>query len=507
MSILRTYFNKDAVIVKDSCVNTGRNPIAELFHGGSTDFNKLTYSRYIFNLDLTDLQNKIQTKEYGLSGLTHKINITNTSQFDEEHYCKTVLASCGEVKRATAFDLMLFEVPEFWDEGDGYDYVNSTALTCEGGDQVYCEGAVNWSERSSNVCWSHNGVYSDPTAWYSGTSSCCTTTGNTGTTINLIKGSQHFDHGDENVCIDVTDYVNGLLLSGKTSCSLGLAYEYGFEQTLQDDTSYVGFFTRDTQTVYEPFMESVYDDLIKDDRCNFYLNKTNRLYLFVNAGGERVNASFSGVTLYDYEDNIYQEYPASAIQQVTTGVYYVDAFVGSSGYCGNLQFTDVWSGITINGTSVGDAELNFITKELEDYYSIGSNDKSGLGVGNSKNISIYDYHFTFSGIKRKEKIKRGDTRRLDIKACIPYTTNYKPIDKIYYRIYIKEGETQIEYIDWEEVNRTEDSNYTLIDTSWFIPNDYYIEFKLESNNQVRTYHDIIQFEIVSEKDWCVRGLK
>ena len=85
---------------------------------------------------------------------------------------------------------------------------------------------------------------------------------------------------------------------------------------------------------------------------------------------------------------------------------------------------------------MGDAELNFITKELEDYYSIGSNDKSGLGVGNSKNISIYDYHFTFSGIKRKEKIKRGDTRRLDIKACIPYTTNYKPIDKIYYRIYI-----------------------------------------------------------------------
>ena len=110
-------------------------------------------------------------------------------------------------------------------------------------------------------------------------------------------------------------------------------------------------------------------------------------------------------------------------------------------------------------------------------------------------------------LKRKEKIKRGDTRRVDVKACIPYTTNYKPIDRIYYRIYIKEGETQIDYIDWKEINRTEDSNYFLVDTSWFIPNDYYIEFKLESNNEVRTYHDIIQFEIVSEKDWCVRGLK
>ena len=59
-----------------------------------------------------------------------------------------------------------------------------------------------------------------------------------------------------------------------------------------------------------------------------------------------------------------------------------------------------------------------------------------------------------------------------------------------------------EYIPWVEVNRTEDSNYFLVDTSWFIPNDYYMEFKIESGNELRTYHDTIQFEIVSEKDWC-----
>jgi hypothetical protein len=29
-----------------------------------------------------------------------------------------------------------------------------------------------------------------------------------------------------------------------------------------------------------------------------------------------------------------------------------------------------------------------------------------------------------------------------------------------------------------------------------------MEFKIESGNELRTYHDIIQFEIVSEKDWC-----
>jgi len=144
MSILRTYFNKDTVIIKDSCVNTGRNPIAELFHGGSaTDISKLTYSRYIFNMDLTSIINKVNTKEYSLSGLTHKINLTNTSCFDEELYCRKVISSCGDVKRATAIDLILFGVPEPFDEGNGYDYVKSVSLSCDSADQVYCEGAAN----------------------------------------------------------------------------------------------------------------------------------------------------------------------------------------------------------------------------------------------------------------------------------------------------------------------------------------------------------------------------
>ena len=46
--------------------------------------------------------------------------------------------------------------------------------------------------------------------WYSGN-----TTGYTGTTIDLVKGEQYFEKG-ENVCIDVTDYINGLISSGIT---------------------------------------------------------------------------------------------------------------------------------------------------------------------------------------------------------------------------------------------------------------------------------------------------
>jgi hypothetical protein len=336
--------------------------------------------------------------------------------------------------------------------------------------------------------------------WWSGD-----TSGYTGTTINLIKGEQYFEKGNENVCIDITNHINSLISSGITEANLGIAFKPNIELAPQEGLCYVGFFTRDTQTVYEPFMETIYDDIIKDDRCEFHLDKLNRLHLFVNAGGERVNAYISGVSIYDQNGNIYLSFSGEQITHLTTGVYYIEFTVNSnptSGYCGNIQFTDVWENVTIDGKNLGDIELEFIIKEENSYYNIGSGDKSGRGVGNSRNISIYDYHFTFSGIKRKEKIKRGDTRRVDIEATIPFTTNHKPLDKISYRIYIKEGETQLEYIPWTEVNRTEDSNYFLVDTSWFIPNDYYMEFKIESGSELRTYHDIIQFEIVSEKDWC-----
>ena len=52
---------------------------------------------------------------------------------------------------------------------------------------------------------------------------------------------------------------------------------------------YVGFFTRHTQTYYEPFLETVYNNPIKDDRKNFYKNKVNRLYLYSNVGSEPTN--------------------------------------------------------------------------------------------------------------------------------------------------------------------------------------------------------------------------
>lgn len=510
MGLLRTYFSKDNVIIRNSYANTGRNPIVELFHGGSLNPDEVKYSRYIFDLELDQILEKLSTKEIGsIEKAKHFLKITNTSSFDEEQFCKTVSSCVGDVRRATCFDLILFEVPEEWCEGNGYDYT-PIKVSCSDSDKTYCDGPSNWYQREDvTTCWSYPGIYVDPTNWCTGSTSGVTgTTTCTGGT-SLVIATQHFDHGDENINIDITDYINGLILSGYTGLTygLGLAFNYPLEIAPLENAEYVGFFGKETQTVYEPHIETTWDDTIKDDRDKFYLNKDNNICLYVNAGGQSVNANFSNVTIYDQNDSVFTVIPSTGITQVTTGVYCVNVNVNSdptTGYCGNIQFRDVWGDVTVGSKNLGNVELDFIVLEDTAYYnigSVGSAGANGLGVGSSKNLSIYDYEFSINGIKRKEKIKRGDTRRINVNARIPYTFDKTTsLDRIYYRIFnIETGKIQIEYIDWQEVNRTPDGNFFLLDTSWFIPNDYYLEIKIESGNEVRTYNDVIQFTIVSEK--------
>lgn len=511
MGLLHTYFTKNNTIVRNSYVNTGKNPVVELFHGGSLNPDEVTYSRYIFSFDFAEILQRLNTKQTTLDKMTHILKITNTSTFDEEQFCKSVNSCIGDVKRSTCFDLILFEIPEAWAEGDGYDYTD-VKISCSDSDRTYCEGPSNWFQRNNLInCWSIPGIYDDPTNWCSGSTSGATSGGTTcsgGT--NLIIATQHFDYGDENVNIDITSYINNLILSGYTGLTygLGLAYVNALEIAPLENAEYVGFFSRHTNTVYEPFLETKWDDTIKDDRDNFYLNKDNNICLYVNAGGQATNATFSGVTIYDQLGNVFKEIPPSGITQLTTGVYCVNFAVDdnpTSGYCGNIQFTDVWQDVTIGNKNLGDVELSFIVLEADDYYRIGSSNSAGangLGVGKATNLSIYEYDVNIRGIKYKEKIKRGDTRRINVDIRIPYTYDSTvALDKVYYRMYtLDNGTTQIEYIGWQEISRTPDGNFFIVDTSWFIPNDYFIEIKIESGNEVRTFPQTISFTIVSEKN-------
>lgn len=463
--VINTFFDRNNTLIYNDLTNTGKNPITELFYGGP--LNNETYSRFIFHFDETRLREIYSCGGFGdLTKVTHTLRMTNTGAFDLELLGKK---TCDGKNRSSSFDLNVFVINQPWDEGNGYDYNNVDFLP-NGNDSIISNYPSNWVYAQTNINWSGgNGTYS-------------------GNVVSIA--TQHFEHGNENIEIDITDYVNGVI-TGNTNYGLGLSFPNTLEATSTYDVQYVGFFTRHTQTFYEPYVQTIYDNPIIDDRANFYLDKPNTLYLFTNIGGVPTSLdNLPSVTIVDPAGDVFSAI-TSGVTQVGCGIYSVDILIPStSAYTDCMQFEDIWSNISINGITRPDIELDFIVKDSSEYYNMGYNSELPKKYG-----------FTVSGIKHNERIKRGDIRRVNVSARIPYTVNQTQIiDKLQYRLYVREGNNEYTIIDFQDINRAFNSNYFLIDTQSLIPNIYYLDIKLESNYEVTTISDILRFEIINQTE-------
>jgi hypothetical protein len=463
--VVRSYFDKNNTIIVNSNINTGLNPITELFYGGPQGEN--SYSRYIFHFDETKLVSLYTGKTFAdITKLKHTLKMTNTGSFDNG-----LLNGTMDTKsRTSSFDLIVFPVTQAWDEGVGYDYNIAAYIK---GDNTVSVMPSNWINPQTGYYWNNGaGVYSgSPT----------------------ILATQHFDAGNENIEIDITTYVNGLL-TGNTNYGLGIAYARGLELTSTNNLQYVGFFTRHTQTYYEPYIETVYNNHITDDRNDFYLDKPNKLYLYVNLLGNPTNLDVKpSVKVTDGNGNIISAYTPSNVNQVSKGVYSIDVLIPSTLASAGYLYNDVWTGITINGVSRPNLSLNFELKDSFGYYDIGANDTSPRKVG----ISI-------SGIRQQDKIKRGDVRKVIVSARVPYTVNQtQKVTSLKYRLFVKEGLSEVTVIDFQPVEMATNYNYFVLDTASLIPNTYYLDVLYESNLEVTTIKNIINFDITNQSEYRI----
>jgi hypothetical protein len=71
--------------------------------------------------------------------------------------------------------------------------------------------------------------------------------------------------------------------------------------------------------------------------------------------------------------------------------------------------------------------------------------------------------------------------------------------KAYYRVYVKEGQTEVQVQDWTQVNKTPNEYYFIFDTRDKIPNEYFIDIKVSVNGEISTYKRQIKFQIVNKK--------
>ena len=66
--------------------------------------------------------------------------------------------------------------------------------------------------------------------------------------------------------MDITDEVNDLITGGTPNNGYGLSFDYETRKFSYRTSTICWFFLRHTQTYYEPFLETVYDNPIKDNR-------------------------------------------------------------------------------------------------------------------------------------------------------------------------------------------------------------------------------------------------
>lgn len=457
MSYFRSYFEKNNTIIKNSQVNTSKNPTTEIFYGSG-------FSKFIFKIDFTELKSKIESGEYVINpDTTHKLHLTNTI-FGDETFLGAKRGTSRN--RATSFNLIVFKVSEFWDEGVGFDYEDG-GYDFTLGNKTFDERPSNWYNRTTLDSWNVEGIYSD--------------------SPNII-GTVHFDNGDEDINLDITDYVNQIILSGATNHGLGLAFEVLYQDLSPDVDQSVAFFTKYTQTFFEPFVETSFNDTIQDNRSNFIEKTDQNLYLYVTKGTNYYDLdNLPTVDILDSNNNPIIGLTGLTTTKIRKGVYKVTFGIDGVLCDGKRFFFDNWKGLSLDGVAISDVKQKFIPKPYTSLYTVGDNP-----------TELERYAIQFSGIKQNEKIIRGEKKKIVVSFKSINQPKTQLFDEVYYRIFITEGKTNVIVHDWTQLDVTNENSFVL-DTGIYIPREYFIEIKGKTHSEEIFYDEYIKFEILSER--------
>jgi hypothetical protein len=450
MGVYNTYFDKNNTIVKGSNVNTARNPISELYFGAKT-------SRFVFYCSFAELLNKVNNGDFNLSDVvSHKIKIKNTSNFDINPYLNLDQnITLGDTYLPSGFNVQLYYFNEDWDEGLGYDYNGDFDYLKD--NLTYSELPSNWTGRTQVDAFSIPGIV-------------------TGST-NLLA-TQYVEKGYEDIELDVSEFVNIYLASGVSYKGFVLKFSDEYENgTYPDGVTYgVGLYTKNTNTFFQPYIQTIYNDTIKDDRNNAYVNKFNRLYLYSIINGEYVN--LDNLPTVTVNNNTYTAIKARK------GCYYID--LDCYGLNSYTEYSDIWSNLYYNELNLGIKTMKFVLKDANEYYLIGNDIPSKS-----------DYGLNTSGIKYGEQINGGNIRTVTTIVKKAYTVGENILtNNLEYRLYVKQGKNNIVVFDWLEMDRIQNKHQFKIETACLIPQIYYVDIRLKIGGEVLIFDKQLKFEVL-----------
>ena len=477
--ITRTFLSKCNTITNASKENFGLNPICSLSYGGHI-------SRVLIYFDVEELHKKVDDGTYkNREKLRHVLKMTNCGTVDYDNFFTKDKAAdiLSQKHRASSFDVIAFKVPKIWDAGNGFDKSTDTWFV---GYRSSSKNGSTWENSMTGMPWKESGSGSNVTSgiyssdflweeynkWYKNEN---------GEIVPpegcIVISRQHFDYGNENLEMDITDFVNSILFEGEKNYGLCLAFSPKLEETVLVEEHYIHFFTNNTNTFFVPYVESRYNCKINDDRYKFYLGRKNRLYFYAIIGGifteldEMPTCSINGV---NYE--VFNE---------SKGIYYVEVKLPKNAK-ERVIMTDVWSNLKLDGEDIDDVEMDFVTLPYKGVFNFGEDISTDVKLNP-----------IISGINDDQKLNQGDIREISVAFRVPYTSSdYELLDSSYYRIYVKDGTREIDVVDWDEISTIGKHNSFMINTSELIPQSYYVDIKANIGRQVLMFKNVLHFTVV-----------
>lgn len=449
--------------------NYGLNPICELNYGN-------ILSRFLIQFDSNKIREYVtdnDKKIFPCSGdVKYTLCLKNCESINKNYKEKVPSNELnGTKERAVSFTLIAFMIPKKWDEGVGFDGEDDIWIT---GKKIISTDGATWYKPTNEDMWENNGIYStdfllnEYENFKNGKES-------------VIISEQHFDHGNEDLNMDITSYVN-YLLNGETDHGLCIAFSPILEETTKEKSQYVGFFNNKTNTQFMPFVECRYNTNIMDDRMDFVLGRENKLYLYSIINGELKNLDQNPTCTIntDSDDNFILE-----SQQEGKGIYSVSFMLDENTHEKDTIYNDAWSNIFYYGKRLKDKEFEFVTKENEEYFNMSSKIK----LPQKLNPIV-------SGVMDNEILNYGENRIVKVYFRIPYTNReYKLMDECWYRIYSECGDYEYIVTEWDKMAKMHDSNFFVLETLCLTPSKYHIDIKTKNGDEITIFKNEVNFSI------------
>lgn len=466
--VTRTFLDKSTTITRDDSYNYGLNPVCMLNYGAMV-------SRFLVHFNVDKVRELIEDGTYlHTDKLTHTLRMKNCGSINADKHTEKIPSTDvnGVKDRATSFTVLAFKVPQYWDEGVGFDSPNEYWIEGKGG---LSQNGATWANATNEDTWPEEGIYSNDTMYAeydrykNGQES-------------IIVAEQHFDHGNEDLKLDLTEYVKGLL-DGDEDFGLCIAFVPELEDRVGKYTQYVGFFNNKTNTAFEPVLETRYNHAIIDNRHNFRAGVKNKLCLYTKIGEELVNLDHLPKCTVEIGNVTLEPTPV----RESKGVYSIEIDLPLSEYRGARLLYDEWSDITYQGNDMGTIEL-----DSEIHYGF-----DGSGLDPIKSITQQLNPICF-GVDDMEELQKGERRNVYVYFQIPYKhAEYTLVKNAQYMIHLKDAKNIVSVVDWDDMNMVAKYNTFAIDTGGFVPGHYFVDIKMNVNNNIQIFPDRLQFIVCS----------